>query len=87
MVPRCPEPDEKIDALAVARQVGGVVATAMVTCGRLGLRTKYVGKVSADDLAILPRESLRKEGIDLQGLAVDPVTPDAERGKDARLLP
>jgi sugar/nucleoside kinase (ribokinase family) len=72
VVPRFPEPDTKIDALAVARQGGGVVATAMVTCARLGLRTKFVGKVGADDLGNLPRESLRKEGIDLADLIVDP---------------
>lgn len=72
MVSRFPEPDTKSDALAVTRQGGGVAATAMVTCARLGLRTKYVGKVGADELGIFSRESLDKEGIDLADLVVDP---------------
>jgi sulfofructose kinase len=42
VVPRFPEPDTKTDALAVVRQGGGVVATALVACARLGLRVKYI---------------------------------------------
>ena len=72
VVPRFPEPDSKTEAVAVTRQGGGVVATAMVACARLGLRAKYVGKVGADDLGALAREALQKEGVDLEDLILDP---------------
>jgi sulfofructose kinase len=72
VVPRFPEPDSKTEAVAMTRQGGGVVATAMVACARLGLRAKYVGKVGADDLGALAGEALRKEGVDLEDLIVDP---------------
>lgn len=71
LVPRFPEPDTKIDPLAVTQQGGGVVATALVACARLGLRTKYVGKVGADDPGKLSRKSLEHEGIDVADLVVD----------------
>lgn len=72
VVPRFPEPDTKTDALAVVRQGGGVVATAMVACARLGLRAKYIGKVGADDLGPVSRETLGKEGIDVEDIVADP---------------
>jgi len=72
VVPRFPEPDTKLEALAVTRQGGGMVATALVACARLGLATKYVGAVGADELGVESRQSLEKEGIDLGDLVVDP---------------
>ncbi len=72
LVPQFPAPDTKLNALAVTRQGGGVVATALATCARLGLKTKYVGKVGADDSGRLSRESLEQEGIDVADLVVDP---------------
>jgi len=72
LVARFPEPDTKIDPLAVTQQGGGVVATALVACARLGLTTKYLGKVGADDPGSLSRRSLADEGIDLDDLVVDP---------------
>jgi sulfofructose kinase len=78
VVPRFPEPDTKTDAVGVVRQGGGLVATAMVACARLGLRAKYIGKVGADELGSVSRETLRKEGIDVADVIVDP-------GQDTRL--
>ncbi len=72
LVPRFPKPDTKVDPLDATQQGGGVVATAMVACARLSLRTKYVGKVGADDPGRLSRQSLEQEGIDLTDLVVDP---------------
>jgi sulfofructose kinase len=72
LLPRFPEPDTKVDPVAVTQQGGGVVATALVACARLGLRTKYVGKVGADDAGKLSQESLTQEGIDVGDLVVDP---------------
>lgn len=72
VVPRFPEPDSKIEASAVTLQGGGVVATAMVACRRLGLRTKYVGKVGADDRGTVSLGSLAEEGIDVTDVVVEP---------------
>jgi sugar/nucleoside kinase (ribokinase family) len=72
LVARFPEPDTKVDPLAVTQQGGGVVATALVACARLGLRTKYVGKVGSDDPGKISRQSLAGEGVDVVDLVVDP---------------
>jgi sulfofructose kinase len=44
---------------------GGQVASAMVTCASLGLRTKYIGTVGDDERGRVQRESLRNSGINL----------------------
>ncbi len=72
LLPRFPEPDMKVDPVAATQQGGGVVATALVACARLGLTTKYVGKVGADDAGRLSQQSLAHEGIDVSDLVVDP---------------
>ncbi len=64
-VPRFPEPDTKMDATAVTRQGGGLTATAMVACARLGLRTRYIGKFGGDEIGRMAREGLAAEGLDL----------------------
>jgi sulfofructose kinase len=48
-----------------ARLPGGQVATAMVTCARLGLRCRYIGSFGDDELGSLSRESLTSEGVDI----------------------
>lgn len=64
-VPRFPEPDTKSDALAVTTQGGGLTATAMVACARLGLRTRYIGKFGSNEIGRMAREELAAEGLDL----------------------
>jgi sulfofructose kinase len=49
----------------VARLPGGQVATAMVTCARLGWSTRYIGNFGGDELGELSRRSLAAEGVDL----------------------
>ncbi len=44
---------------------GGQVATALVTCRRLGLSARYIGKVGDDAAGRLQLSSLRREGIRL----------------------
>ena len=51
---------------AVSQQAGGQVATALVTCQRLGLRTRYIGKVGDDAAGRFQLASLRREGVDLR---------------------
>lgn len=72
VLPNFPEPDTKMDPVTVAEQGGGVVATALVACARLGLRAKYLGKVGADDAGRRLSQSLADEGIDVKDLVVDP---------------
>lgn len=49
---------------------GGQVATAVVSCARLGLRTKYVGTIGDDLRGQIQRESLDGTGVDTSGLIV-----------------
>jgi len=49
---------------------GGQVASAMVTCARLGLRVKYIGTVGDDERGRIQMESLRDTGINLEHVQV-----------------
>jgi sulfofructose kinase len=44
---------------------GGQVASALVACARLGLRTKYIGAIGDDERGRIQAESLRKSGVNL----------------------
>lgn len=44
---------------------GGQVASAMVACARLGLRTKYIGSIGDDERGRVQMDSLRGSGINL----------------------
>lgn len=56
--------------VAQSMQAGGQVATALVTCRRLGLRARYIGKVGDDAGGKLQLASLRREGLDLADVQV-----------------
>lgn len=58
--------------VSISRQAGGQVATAMVTCRRLGLRARYIGKVGGDAGGRFQLASLKKEGLDLRWTRVVP---------------
>ncbi len=49
---------------------GGQVASAMITCASLGLRTKYIGTVGDDERGRVQMESLRQTGINLDDVEV-----------------
>ncbi len=51
--------------VAASMQAGGQVATALVTCRRLGLKVRYIGKVGNDPAGRLQLASLRREGLDM----------------------
>lgn len=61
-----PGPDTKQPILDFEAQGGGMTATALVACARLGLRTRYVGKVGGDRWARLALLTLRREGVDVR---------------------
>ena len=66
IVPRSPIPGGKVRIQSVFRQPGGQMATAMVTCQRLGLRARYIGRIGDDDAGRFQLASLRQEGLDLR---------------------
>jgi sulfofructose kinase len=61
-----PQPDTKAPMYDFDVQGGGVVATAMVACARLALRTRYVGKVGTDFWSRASLRTLSSEGIDVR---------------------
>jgi sulfofructose kinase len=66
MVPRMPAYGGKTPFTREFFSVGGQVATAVVTCARLGLSTKYIGTVGDDLRGRLQMDSLRASGIDIE---------------------
>jgi sulfofructose kinase len=65
IVPHFPPCGGKVPFTGEFISVGGQVATAMVTCARLGLRTKYIGTIGDDERGRIQLESLRDSGINL----------------------
>jgi sugar/nucleoside kinase (ribokinase family) len=75
-IPRFPEPDTKSNCTGATIQGGGLTATAMVACGRLGLRTRYIGKFGGDQIGRLAREELAGEGLDLAASVIAAGVPN-----------
>ncbi len=76
LVREFPSLGSKERVVGVSRQAGGQVATALVTCQRLGLRARYVGKVGDDEAGRFQLDSLRREGLDLRYTRVARRTPN-----------
>jgi len=70
ILPRFPEPMSKTPILSIHREPGGQVATALATCARLGLSTRYIGSVGSDETGRLQIASLEREGIDVTHVRV-----------------
>ena len=66
IVPRFPAYGGKAPYTKEFYSVGGQVATAVVTCSRLGLRAKYIGTVGDDERGRIQLDSLRASGIDIE---------------------
>ncbi|HLY62387.1 MAG TPA: PfkB family carbohydrate kinase [Terriglobia bacterium] len=62
--------------IASSMQAGGQIATALVTCQRLGLRARYIGKLGDDVGGRFQLTSLRHEGMDLKYVTVARRTPN-----------
>lgn len=69
-VPAYPAFNSEVQFASAHWHAGGQVATALVVCQRLGLRTKYIGRVGSDAAGTFQRESLQREGIELEDLRV-----------------
>lgn len=87
-----PVPDSKAPIEAFEVQGGGMTATAMVACARLGLRARYIGKIGTDLFARLSLRLIRSEGVDVRGVIRAQGSPGhvsivlADRGTGQRTL-
>jgi sugar/nucleoside kinase (ribokinase family) len=72
VVPEFPAPNSKMKMLRFSEQGGGQVATALVTLSRWGVKTKYIGKVGADELGQFSLHSIRQEGVDVSSVTTEP---------------
>ena len=70
IVPRFPSYSGKEPFVDEIVSVGGQVASAIVTCQQLGLRTKYIGAVGDDERGRLQMESLLASGVDVSDIQV-----------------
>jgi ribokinase len=68
LVARCerlPRPGETVTGADLERMPGGKGANQAVAAVRLGARTRFVGRIGADDLVL---RSLEREGVDTSGV-------------------
>ncbi len=72
VVPEFPAPNSKMEMLHFSKQGGGQVATAIVALSRWGVKTKYIGKVGADELGQFSLQSIRQEGVDVSSVTIEP---------------
>lgn len=70
LVPEFPPYAGKVPFERELLSPGGQVATAVVTCARLGLQTKYIGTIGDDLRGKIQRQSLEGTGVDTSGLIV-----------------
>src|SRR5438132_2678894 len=65
VVPEYPAFDTKVRFNQYEKSAGGQTATAMVALQRLGMKTAYAGRFGSDDAGTFGRESLAREGVNL----------------------
>jgi len=70
VVPHYPGFNSKVALLSHTLAPGGQCATAMVALARLGMRTRYIGKIGSDDLGRFQIHSLESELVECDGLTV-----------------
>lgn len=71
VVPYYPGFNSKIELLSHTLAPGGQCATAMVALARLGMRTRYIGKVGSDDMGRFQIRSLESEGVEASGVTIE----------------
>jgi sugar/nucleoside kinase (ribokinase family) len=70
LLPAFPRFDAKMEILQYETGAGGMIACAAGFASRLGLKTKYIGKVGADASGRRTLESLSREGVDISSVIV-----------------
>lgn len=76
LLPRFPSYGGKAPFEREVLSPGGQVASAMVTCARLGMRSKYIGTLGDDDRGVVQIESLRSSGVNLDDIEIRPNCPN-----------
>ncbi len=61
-----PEPDSYSLLLDYDRQVGGTVSNALVALSRLGIKTRWLGRVGDDEFGRIILEDMSREGVELE---------------------
>lgn len=72
VLPRFPEPDEKIEIEQFSQQGGGPVATALATLAIFGIPTRFIGKVSDDYFGNFIKKGLSNLGVDISMMITQP---------------
>ncbi len=70
LLPKFPAYAGKVPFEAEMLSPGGQVASAMVACAQLGLRTKYIGTTGDDERGRIQMKSLESSGINLDDVEV-----------------
>ena len=70
LVSRMPRYGGKAPFYNEMTSTGGQVASAVVTCQKLGLRSKYIGSVGDDERGRIQLKSLRESGIDIEHVQI-----------------
>ncbi len=76
LLPRFPAYGGKAPFEREVLSPGGQVASAMVTCAKLGMRAKYIGTLGDDERGRVQLESLRASGINLDDIEIRPNCPN-----------
>jgi sulfofructose kinase len=77
LLPAYPAPTASLAKMRISRHFiscGGQVATALATCARMGLRSKFVGVTGTDDNAKQVRRELADRGVDLTDVVIRDVS-------------
>jgi sugar/nucleoside kinase (ribokinase family) len=77
LLPAYPAPTALLAKMRISRHFvscGGQVATALATCARMGLRSKFVGVTGTDDNAKQVRRELADRGVDLTDVVIRDVS-------------
>jgi sulfofructose kinase len=72
VVPEFPTLNSKMEITQFSKQGGGQVATAMVALSRWGVKTRYIGKVGADEWGQFSLISIQQEGVDVSSMMIEP---------------
>ncbi|MBI4891668.1 MAG: ribokinase [Acidobacteria bacterium] len=76
LIPHFPSYGGKVPFLEEVLSPGGQVATAVVCCAQLGLRTKYIGTIGDDERGRIQWESLQGTGVNLDHVQRRENTPN-----------
>jgi sulfofructose kinase len=71
IVPEYPRLDSKSEIVQYEQLPGGQVSTAVIFLSRMGLRTKYIGKVGGDTLGRFCLQKLESEAIDISSIRIE----------------